>query len=174
MEDLSSLLLQLKQLEQKINQQINQESEAKYKLIKNVQQNEKDYYRQYLNYQSKYILITLTFAPKKIFNSSFENQFYKLEQILDHFNDYQYFACFEKHKSEILHAHLLVKSSDIHSLTLIFNKFLYKLTDSTKLSPAINYKPVTQTKIDLNRAYNYIFEDKKDHPIYKYIQLNIE
>ena len=43
------------------------------------------------------------------------------------------------------------------------------LTTSVKLEPSINIKPVKNTPKDIERAYNYIWDDKKDHPLYKKI-----
>lgn len=125
-------------------------------------------YRQYLNYKKKYYLLTLTFSPS-ISNDLdiLEQSNLLLEQIkkLQRSNPQQ-FTCLEKHKSGTLHSHTLIcLQLDEHRDILM--SIARMLGCKKKLHPAVNFKPVKDGVSDLDRVYNYIVENKVDHPVYK-------
>lgn len=173
-EKLQSLLSELEVLKTKIQQQVEFENTPRivYKSMI-VSHTDKELYRKSIDYHKKYLLITLTFCSKFVINYDYCGQFTKLNDCINAFNGlYQYYACMEKHKSGILHSHILI-SIDYHEVQPILQKIRKNLTRSIKLEPAINCKPVKDSVRDVNRSYDYIFDDKPDHPVYKYIKINI-
>lgn len=132
----------------------------------------RDRYRDELDFKKQYHLITLTFDPSICKNYNIDEQRAALNRIVSKLNHVQYFACFEKHKNFVLHAHVLTVYDPIE-LTDLMNKHKHNVTPRRKLHPAINIKSVQQTESDLIKAYDYIFKHKKDHPIHKDLIINI-
>jgi len=131
------------------------------------EQSEKDSYKNCI--KENYYLLTLTFDSKISMRVVDEySQTILLNHCLDLLIEFHYFSCYEKHKSGILHAHVLL-CGDYHDITKQLHKMKKHLTTSVKLEPSINIKPVKNTPNDIERAYNYIWDDKKDHPLYKKI-----
>lgn len=182
MTDLQGLMIELELLKQKISKQmtLQQITKEKTKVIILSTKLDKNYalyqeyssYRQTLDQSKKYFLITLTFSPKKIFNTDTLGQEYILLQINKIFFEYTYYMCIEQHKNKNLHSHILIQCGDIHNIYEKLQTILYKLTDCRRMTPAIDYKPVTQTIKDIQNTYDYIWFDKKDHPKYKYLEIN--
>lgn len=187
MESLEDLIKQLKTLEQKINQKIDEQKipkpekkiyenktfdfQNKYSpLFKNQM---KEFHRKFLDSNSRYFLATFTFDPKVILNIDKFDERRRLIEFLDKFNEFQYFGCLEKHKSGILHAHMLIQHDIIHDIEMICYKNKKLITKSCKLSPSIQIKVVKQSEEDIDRSYDYIWDDKSDHPKFKYIKINI-
>jgi len=125
----------------------------------------KDYYKKYLK-TSHYYLVTCTFDSKVSVNLDIYGQTNHLKQVLNGLAHYHYFACFEKHKSGILHSHILIQGDD-HKIQPLLMKNKKYLTKSINLAPAIQIKRVNNTGVDIDRVYDYIWDDKKDHPEYK-------
>lgn len=181
METLGDLMTQLKILEQKIQDYGKKVVKHSFKKqffdFENYCDDNKDEirdnHRETLDYTKKHWLVTLTFDPKVVVNLDFYGQFHRLDEIVNNLGLYKYYACYEKHKSGILHAHLLIESDEFHSIYDILNKCKKYITKSVKMAPAIKYDVVKQTKTDIDSSYNYIWNDKKDHPKYKYIKINI-
>ena len=134
---------------------------------------QKELYRNHLRYEKPYFLMTFTFDPEIAGQNDNRGQERKLIQIMDQFTRYQYFGCTEKHKSGILHAHVLITGADIHTLEHKCDMSKSLITNSRKLKPAIKIDCVKQTTTDIDRTYNYIWDNKKDHPIYKFMKINI-
>lgn len=168
---MEALIAELRILEAKIKAY--NEKPQRYYQSKIVGQLNKDDYFNSVDYTEKYFLITLTFDPKVVVNLDEYGQRQRLLNIISELGDYKYYSCLEKHKSGILHAHIMLQSDDIHSVEDILNKNKKHITKSFKLNPSIQIKVVKQTKKDIERTYDYIFDDKKDHPIYKYLKINI-
>lgn len=171
---MESLLARISALENEVKSyQKEQYDNVLRKYIKlNVKQNEKEEFRCKLDYDSYYFLITFTFQPTLINHyvdpeEEMEFQERRLLRCLEHFHNRQYFFCIEKHKTGVQHSHLLVKTEHSHTLQPLLLKCKINVTNSVALHPAINYKPIHKTKLDLDRSYDYIFDDKPDHPIYK-------
>jgi len=119
------------------------------------------------DYQNrKYFLITLTFDPKISVNLDEYGQSTKLQQSLDCLSDRIYIACYEKHKSGILHAHIFIEA-DCHDIQPILHKMKKPITKSNQLRPSIDIKPIKQSKEDIVRSLKYIFDQKDDHPEFK-------
>lgn len=136
-------------------------------------QKDKDIFRDSIEYSDLYFLITLTFDPKVSINLDEYGQFKRLQDVINQCSNYNYYSCIEKHKSGILHAHIMIKNESVHELEELMYKNRKYITKSIQLNPAIQIKTVKRTKDDIDRTYNYIWDDKKDHPIYKYIKINI-
>lgn len=168
---MEALLAELRILESKIREY--NEKPQRYYQSKIVGQLNKDEIFESVEWNEKYFLITLTFDPKVVINLDEYGQRHRLLLIINELSNYKYYSCLEKHKSGILHAHIMLQSDDIHSIEDILYKNKKHITKSFKLNPAIQIKTVKQTKVDIQRTYDYIFDDKKDHPIYKYIKINI-
>lgn len=183
MESLSELLNQLKLLENKINNKINDSKIVtkyykKFHFDKDVyiedRYNEfKEEYRKTIDYTKSYFLVTLTFDPKISNNLDLDGQFIKLTHVLDLMLSTTYYMCYEKHKSEILHCHIMVSDIEYHKLEKILHEGKKHITKSKHLRPAIKIDAIKQSVSDLNNTYNYIWDDKKDHPKYKYIRISI-
>jgi len=114
----------------------------------------------------KYVLITLTFDPKISVNLDEYGQSAKLQQCLDCLSDRIYFACYEKHKSGILHAHIFIEA-DCHDIQPVLHKMKKYITKSNHLRPSIDIKPIKQRVEDVIRSIRYIVDDKPDHPVFK-------
>jgi len=145
-------------------------SEEEYKL-QTIVDTLKTKYRPYLNYKKRYQLVTLTFDPSISKGKTMNEQRHALERIIRKFDEHQYFACFEKHVNDILHAHMLIVYDPIDLITVL-NKYKSNVTPRRKLMPAINIKQVHQSELHINQTYNYIFENKKNHPLHKDLILN--
>lgn len=128
-------------------------------------------YRRFLNYKKRYQLVTLTFDESISKGKTLNEQRHALERIIRKFDEHQYFACFEKHKSGILHAHMLIVYDPV-DLVDVLNRYKSNVTPKRKLMPAINIKQVHQSELHINQTYNYIFDHKKDHPWFKDLILN--
>lgn len=168
---MEQLLIELRILEQKIKKQMDKPY-RKY-ISKYVAQSDKETYRSTLDYTQLYYLITLTFDPKISVNLDQYGQKRRLMEIINGFTSYGYYACLEKHKSGILHAHIMVQHDIYHDLQEYLMKSKKHITDSKQLEPAINIKPVRRTQVDIDSTYDYIWDDKPKHPIYKDIRINI-
>lgn len=166
---LNGMLNELKSLQQRIEQEIRKDS-VEAKLIQYFPMDfQRADYHKYVSADKKYLLVTLTFDPKVSNKLDESGQKIKLLQCMEHIRKYHYFACFEKHKSGILHAHIMI-SIDIHDMTIAAYKMLKSIsTNQLHLEPAISIDVIKNKKDDKDRVYHYIWEHKKDHPIYKYI-----
>lgn len=136
----------------------------------------KEFYRNYFeDITEHYFMVTLTFAPSIVNKLDFIGQHKILEDCFNLLDNklIKYVACMEKHKSEILHGHIMLSNTNAHVLETILHYMKHKLTDSKKLEPAVKYNPIKSTTLDLRRAYDYIFDDKPNHPKYKYIKILI-
>lgn len=120
----------------------------------------------------KYFLITLTFDAQVSYKYDTAGQKIQLNHCLDIFRDCHYFACYEKHKSGILHSHIMIQS-DQHDLEAKCRKILHYLTKTKSLSPAVNIKAIRDNDKDRLNTYNYIWDNKPDHPHYKDIIVNV-
>lgn len=169
MTTLPSLLLELKILQAKIEQELKPKSKPLLQLFP--QQINKNEYTDTI--KDKYYLLTLTFDSKISCHLDEQGQHIQLRHCVDLIRNYQYYTCFEKHKSGILHAHIMIRIEDYHIFQSILHKMKKHLTKSVNLSPSINIKPVKDTSTDQWRTYSYIWDDKPDHPEYKYIIINI-
>lgn len=121
----------------------------------------------------RFHLLTYTFCPSVV-NTTCKNiwlQRERLRQVLRKYIDHKYIACFEQHTSGILHCHLIVCMDPIELKAHIM-KHLILVTPSRKMFPAVTMKPINKTLDDLNKAYAYIYNNKKDHPIYKDLFIN--
>lgn len=131
-----------------------------------------DQYRDTLNYTKRWHLVTLTFDP------SISKRLVEFEQqealifILKKHSKQTYYACIEKHLTGILHSHMLICYDPI-DLRKMLDLYKSRLTPKRQMMPAINVKSVESTTIGINRAYEYIFKHKKDHPEYKDLIINI-
>lgn len=126
-----------------------------------------------LNFNKRYHLITFTFDPSKVKEYRSEiNMQQQLIKFIEKFNELHYYACLEKHQNEILHAHMLV-CGDPFKLKEICEKWKKITTPRRQLYPSINIKPVERTCKDVLKSYAYIFNHKKDHPVYKDLIINI-
>lgn len=128
-------------------------------------------YRPYLDYKKRYQLVTLTFDPSISKGKTMNEQRQALERIIRKFDEHQYFACFEKQMNDILHAHMLIVYDPIDLITVL-NKYKSNVTPKRKLMPAINIKQVHQSELHINQTYNYIFDNKQNHPLHKDLILN--
>lgn len=121
-------------------------------------------------FSKNYYLFTFTFSPDVSKTLTEYEQKMRLIYSFELFKkfDCPIWACIEKHKSGILHAHLLtvIDPQDIQSIN---EKIKPKLTCARKVYPAIKYDLVKRTELDILRTYKYIWEHKKDHPFYKYL-----
>lgn len=185
-EDMQKLLLQMEQATQdlKIKLQIATESQNPYFLpaTKNNttyhwdknhnNQDIKAKHYQFLNYNKNYSMITLTFDPSISKRLSQDEQIASLTHIIRTFDSVQYFACLEKHMNGILHAHMVLVDDPVKMIDKL-HKVKSRITPSRKLLPAIKITNIPQTQIDVNRTYNYIFDHKKDHPLFKHLIINI-
>lgn len=173
---LQKYLNEMKILQEKIQLILNEDKQIyvnnSYYLIENLPDDKKDHYKGLLNYKLRYYLITLTFDPKVVINLDQYGQYSRLNLCLNYFHKNTYYACLEKHKSGILHAHILT-DIDYHSFQPTLNNIKKLLTKNLKLEPSINCKVVRQNKDDIDRSFDYIFDNKNDHPFYKYIKINI-
>lgn len=181
MSDLQSMLLQLKTLQDQIELAIAKESrqyedrrvhiELKYDENACEWQDLKKEYSKHLK-TNHYYLITCTFDTKISVNLDAYGQTVHLKNILNEFDKYHYFCCFEKHKSGILHSHILIQGDD-HKMRPLLEKSKKHITKSPSLSPAIQIKRVNDTDKDIKRTYDYIWDDKPDHPVYKHLFISI-
>lgn len=119
-----------------------------------------------------YYLLTLTFDSAISYSLDEYGQKQRLQDSLAILDKYRYYACLEKHKSGVLHAHALI-ICDHYDVQGYLHKIKKKITTSLKLDPAINIKPVNKTHKDLERAFMYIINHKKDHPEYKQLIFNL-
>jgi hypothetical protein len=124
--------------------------------------------QQCINISKKYVLITITFDPKVLFQIDDEGQFMRLKNCLNLIEN-QYFACFERHKSGVLHSHIMT-CADIYELQPVLKKMLKLVSKSINLLPAIKCDFINKTEKDYNRTFTYIIADKPNHPKYKYFQ----
>lgn len=175
MSELQKYLSEMQILQDKIHKILNKPhkifTQQSYYFLDDVDENY-PIHKDMLDYTYNYFLITLTFDSLISTNIDEYGQFYKLNDCLKYFSDYTYYACFEKHKNGILHAHILT-NIEYHSFQKDLHNIKKIITKSIKLEPAINIKPVRSNAQDILRSFNYIFEHKKDHPKYKYIKINI-
>lgn len=121
----------------------------------------------------KYYLLTLTFDSKIVCHLDEYGQSVQLKHCIDLIKKYHYFACYEKHMSGILHSHIMIRIEDYHEFQQTLHKMKKYLTTSVKLSPSINIKPIRDDSVDLWRSYSYIWDQKPDHPEFKYVIINI-
>jgi len=181
--EMEKLLAQLdKQREIIINQlQIVKKDENPYNLmagLNKVTYNESidsSQYQNYLRYDKQYTLLTFTYAPLVSSKMTFQEQELNLLHHMYKFDLFQYFGCLEKHKSGILHAHILVVIDQAEQLPLL-KQIANQLSgmSNSKLMPALKMQYIKRnSEIDLKRTLRYICEDKKDHPIFKIIKINI-
>lgn len=117
----------------------------------------------------KWQLVTLTFEPS-MYPSQPE---LKLDYLLEQFKDHVYYACYEKHVSGLFHSHILIIADPWQLKDILNNKIKRHLTPSRNMYPAIDIKPVKQTFADFMKAYNYIWDDKPDHPQYKRVHCKL-
>lgn len=185
-DDLTNLLSKLDSQRNQIIEQLEkvEKRDSKYYLPSGIQtktiywepdmivETYREQFYRYLDYGKQYHLVTLTFDPSISKRLSDIEQRESLNYIIRKFDKAQYFACFEKHQNYILHAHMLIVYDPIE-LTNHLNQYKSRITPKLRLHPAVNIKPVKQTNLDLNSAYDYIFKHKKDHPIYKDLIINI-
>lgn len=174
MESIHDLYLQMQVLQAKINA-LHEPTQAPVLILIKPFQTEKELYRLKIRYDEPYFMITLTYHPVVSVNLIQEEQKIKLVRCFESFRKYQYFSCIESHKSGILHAHIMLQSAsyhDIHTISIGLMKEL-KGKKENNIEPTINIKPIKYKIEDLDRSYDYIWDHKKDHPIYKYLQINI-
>lgn len=185
-EEYKKMLAQLQQMEQSIKQQIMEETELNgpYKTLLSfvsmelnnpedtIRDRYRDEYKKKLLYSKTYQMITLTFAPSVSVKLTEKGQQQCLTYIIKAFKEYHYFACLEKHKTGILHAHILVVC-DPYKVRDILTRHCSKLNGTQKFGAAIKVVLVKGTETDIVRTYNYIWDDKPDHPKYKDILINI-
>lgn len=122
---------------------------------------------------TEFLLITVTFDPKISINLDEIGQNLLLKRSLDELQNVEYYACFEKHKSGILHAHIMANLTTYDMEYKYGLRMLKHVSKSNKMHPAIDWKNIKRTEIDYKRSYDYILEDKKDHPIYKRYHFNV-
>lgn len=168
---MEALLAELRILESKINA-LNEKPNRVYKNIVVHQMDAPDY-KQTLQFEKLHFLITLTFDPKVSVNLDEYGQKRRLDEVINSLNGYEYYCCFEKHKSGIVHSHILIQADYIHDLEEILYRNRKYITKSNFLRPAIDIKSVKRTVNDLKRTYDYIILDKADHPIFKHLKFNI-
>lgn len=133
----------------------------------------KDNYRIFIKRDDPhYYLVTLTFSPNVSMHYDEFGQKKKLIKCVRTLDNHHYFACLEKHKSGVLHAHIMIRCDD-HKIQCKLHEMKKELTNSPQLHPAITVKPVNNGEDHLNRTYNYIWDNKDDHPVYKHIMVNI-
>lgn len=118
-----------------------------------------------------YYMLTITFDSKVSMYLDEYGQEHRLEDSLKLLNEYRYYACLEKHKNGILHAHALIVC-DHHEIQPILHQIKKKVTTSVRLEPAINIKPIKKTQEDVDRSFDYIVKQKDDHPTYKKLIFN--
>lgn len=118
------------------------------------------------NFDKIYHLFTFTFAPRFVLNTDLITQTQRLENVFQLFNNVPIWACIEKHKSGILHGHLLTIIDPIEIKNLL-NKIRPHLTYARATAPAIKYDIVKATKTDILNTYYYITNHKNDHPFFK-------
>jgi len=118
-----------------------------------------------------YYLLTITFSPDVVRGVTHDDQRTKLLCCLDLLKPYKYFACLEKHKSGILHAHVLL-ICDHYQIQPTLHIMKKKVTHSVHLEPAINMKVIKPGLTNFIRSLKYIVDDKPDHPKYKHLQYN--
>jgi hypothetical protein len=128
-------------------------------------------HRETIKYNKQYSLITLTFDPSVSRRLTAEEQKQSLIYCFKQFKNKHIFACVEKHRSGILHGHIMCIIDPAEQFEII-KKFQSRLTPSRKTYPAIKVDLVKQTKADYLRTYDYIVKDKPDHPKYKYLFFN--
>lgn len=177
-ERLSDLMRQLKVIEEAIQTEIQKSQTPTKKEIKIYKQLDLNQFQPIcdLNYPKKtdsYYMVTLTFSKEIAAHSDEYGQIRRLEECLQSFKEYQLYACYEKHETGILHAHIMVNITDRELHDILLRHVRKHLTKSLKLEPAINYKPIKQTDEDIKRSLNYIIIDKKNHPIYKMFRIHV-
>lgn len=177
MSNLSNLLQELELLKGKIQQEIDSKNQttAVFFNYKNIGKDNKLEDRKVINYDKRHYLLTFTFSPNKIVNLCHIGQKHLLSQVFQEFHSHQYFGCYEMHKSMILHGHMLIQADDYHIIYEKCHKIKKHCTNSRsdRLEPAIKISPVKQTVKDINRSFDYIYDQKKDHPKYKYLEKNV-
>lgn len=185
-DDMKTMLLKLEQAKEQLTNQINQavQNQNPYYLPSRVKectyfwdsnynpQDVKANNYQFLNYDKTYSMVTLTFDPSISKRLSFDEQLASLTYVVKKFSHTQYFACFEKHMNHILHAHILLVEDPV-KLTDILHAVKSRLTPSRRLMPAVNVRHIPRNVVDVNRTYGYIFDHKKDHPVFKHLIINI-
>lgn len=124
--------------------------------------------------KNNYLLITCTFDPKISVNLDEIGQNLLLKRALDELQNVEYYACFEKHKSGILHSHIIANVSTYDMEYKYGLRMLKHISKSINLHPSINFKNIKKTEIDYERSFNYIIDDKPDHPIYKKYHFNTD
>lgn len=171
---LQDLLKQFKDLEQQIQEELSKQKQVDiYKKISRIKYFPKsDDITKEFNSDKQFYLLTITFDSKITLHLDEYGQKKKLEDCITFLNLYEHYTCFEKHKNGILHSHSLI-SCDHHEIQETLHKIKKIVTKSIRLEPAINIKPVKHNKVDLQRSYNYIVDDKPDHPKYKHYIFNI-
>lgn len=128
---------------------------------------DKELYREFIRATDKYFLVTLTFSPEISSRLDTYGQKIKLLECISELRSCHYYCCFEKHKSGILHSHIMI-SADIHDLTIYASKMIKYLSKTQfQISPAIKIDVIADKIVDKNRVYDYIWDDKPDHPLYK-------
>jgi len=125
-------------------------------------------YIQMIDYDKDYYLITITIDSKIHVNLDETGQYIKLDNCLKELgHKHQYFSCFEKHKSGILHSHIMLCITDHHLLLKYLMAMKKHITKSLKLHPSIKYDIITKNQKSYNATFTYIIIDKTDHPNYK-------
>jgi hypothetical protein len=139
-------------------------------------------YKTGINLKTNYLIITLTFSPKTLMKLRYLEypQIQQLTTFIKLFDSSIYFACIEQHMVTKLEP---LERYHAHIMTNMKYEAAYKICKSNikilighnacDLHPAINIKAVGQTIQDIERTYNYIWLDKKDHPIYKKMLINV-
>lgn len=166
---MEDLLKRIKELELEVLKQSKDKKLNKFIFYDN---ESKEEYRSTLDYKKEYFLITLTFSDI-VKHFDIDTQAIHLTRCVDHFYNKNYYSCFEKHKSGVLHMHILITDVTCHEIHKEAHKFKKELTNSIYLAPAIKIDPVIQRQTDIDKAYNYIWDHKKDHPLYKKIKINV-
>lgn len=166
MEEILAMRKKLDEMERQLLLSTNKKPSLKLNPI----QSDRETYRKTI--LTKYTMVTITFDPKILNNHDTAGQHILLKKCLELLHNYHYYSCFEKHNSGILHCHFMTNASP-HDLQPILYKMLKIVSTSKFLLPAIRSDLVKDTQIDINRTYDYIWNDKKDHPLYKFMQINI-
>lgn len=177
---LSGLLAELKILQQKIEAEmtktVKHTFDHRIKIFPDADDCEEmmkyeTYLIEGLTMNDTWFLITITFHPQIAYQLDEYGQKQRLITSLSYFDQYNYYACLEKHMNGNLHAHVLILC-DYHDVLDILHKVKRNVTTSVKLEPAVNIKPVKQTNLHIKRTYDYIVSHKKDHPHYKHLIFN--
>lgn len=176
MSDLSEMLSQLKALQNKIEIELHKgvksyESRTRTKLFPS-QDTATRFKKDLPSADNPYYLLTITFDPLVSNHLDEVGQRHKMISALNMLDKHMYYACLEKHKSGVIHAHALI-ICDHHKIQNILYVIRGIVSKSSRLHPSINIKPLKQSQADVDRSFDYIVQDKEDHPVYKYLQFNI-